>query len=422
MRGARGARAACCALLLFGGWARADEGGEFGPGVRYRDKAADFEIALDGYAQIDYTDFLNWSSRDPDQPLESPDWNPTRLRVGVDGKWKRLSWQFQGDFGDLANFREDTDVQRLRDAWLNFRFSKSLEVQAGHFKLPVGLEWLTSARRLDFVLRSLPARNLAPDRDWGVEVHGEIAKRLQYMAGVFAGDEFRSFRRTGTTGAGRLVLRAAAGLELGGSLAQGDVKAQAEAPGVATRPLGQQGEASSGFGFFHRKYVEGSRRWIGGDVAFLRGPVGIKGEYLEQREERRGQGANFEDLPAVKGRGWAASATWLVTGEKKRRSVKPERPLFHGPGAVELGVRYDEIRFDDVGPDEGFAGVGNRSRNIQPATERCWTGGVSWWPRALLRVEGNLVHEWFEDSLLAPEPGRQGNYLTVLVRFQIELP
>jgi phosphate-selective porin len=168
--------------------------------------------------------------------------------------------------------------------------------------------------------------------------------------------------------------------------------------------------------------VEGSRRWIGGDVAFLHGPVGIKGEYLEQREERRGQGANFEDLPAVKGRGWAASATWLVTGEKKRRSVKPERPLFHGPGAVELGVRYDEIRFDDVGPDEGFAGVGNRSRNIRPGTERCWTGGVSWWPRAILRVEGNLVHEWFEDALLAPEPGREGNYLTVLVRFQIELP
>jgi hypothetical protein len=89
---------------------------------------------------------------------------------------------------------------------------------------------------------------------------------------------------------------------------------------------------------------------------------------------------------------------------------------------VELGFRYDEIRYDDVGPDDGFAGAGNRSRNIRPATERCLTGGVSWWPRAFLRIEGNLVQERFEDSLLAPEPGRQENYLTVLVRFQIELP
>jgi phosphate-selective porin OprO/OprP len=413
---------ATTALFLLGGLARAEDGGKFGPGIRYRNKAAEFEIALNGYAQIDYIDFLNWSSHDPDQPLASPDWNPTRLRLGVEGEWHRLSWQLQGDFGDVANFREDVNVQRLRDAWLNYRFAKSLQLQAGHFKLPVGLEWLTSARRLDFVLRSLPARNLAPDRDWGVEVHGDIGKRVEYMAGVFAGDEYRSFRRTGTTGAGRLVLRPAAGLELGGSFAQGDVAAEEEAPGVATRPLGQQGEASSGFEFFHRKYVNGSRRWIGGDLAFLRGPIGIKGEYLEQREERRGQGPTFEDLPAVKGRGWAASATWLVTGEKKKRTVRPERPLLHGPGAVELGFRYDEIRYDDVGPDDGFAGVGNRSRNLRPAAERCLTGGISWWPRAVLRIEGNLVQERFEDALLAPEPGRQGNYLTVLVRFQIELP
>ncbi len=420
MRAARPA-AAACALFFSSGLARAEDG-TFGPGIRYRNKAAEFEIALNGYAQIDYSDFLNWSSRDPDQPLDSPDWNPTRLRLGVEGEWHRLSWQVQGDFGDLANFREDTDVQRLRDAYLSYAFAKSFALQAGHFKLPVGLEWLTSARRLDFVLRSLPARNLAPDRDWGVEVKGEIGKRLEYTAGVFAGDQYRSFRRTKTTGAGRLVLRAAPGLELGGSFAQGDVEAQEEVPEVTTRPLGQQGEASSGFEFFHRKFVNGSRRWIGGDVTLLRGPIGIKGEYLEQREERRGQGANFEDLPALKGRGWAASATWLVTGEKKKRTVRPERPLLHGPGAVELGFRYDEIRYDDVGPDDGFAGAGNRSRNIRPATERCLTGGLSWWPRAFLRIEGNLVQERFEDSLLAPEPGRQENYLTVLVRFQIELP
>jgi phosphate-selective porin len=409
------------ALLLLGEAAFAEEGGHFGPGLRYRNKDAGFEIAVNGYAQVDYLDFLNWQSRDESQPLESPDWNPTRIRIGIEGEWRRLSWEFQGDFGDVANFQEDVETQRLRDAWLDFRFAKSFHLRAGHLKIPVGLEWTTSARRLDFVLRSLPSRNLAPDRDWGAAAHGEIGKRLEYNVGVFAGDDYYSFRRTGTTGAGRLVIKLG-DLELGGSFAQGDVEAEEEVPGVLPQPRGQEGQAISSFEFFKRKYVDGSRRWIGGDLAFLRGPVGIKGEYLEQREERHGQGPSFEDLPAVKGKGWAASATWLVTGEKKRRTVRPDRPVFHGPGAIELGFRYDEVRYDDVGPDTGFAGVGDRSRNIRPAAERCFTGGISWWPRAFLRIEGNVIQERFEDALLAPEPGREGNYMSVLVRFQIELP
>jgi phosphate-selective porin len=418
-----GARAGTlgCALVLLAGGAGAQEGGHFGPGLRYRNKAAGFEVAVSGYIQIDYLDFLNWESRDESQPLESPDWNPTRLRIGVEGEWRRLSWELQGDFGDLANFREDQEAQRLRDAWLDYRFAKSFRLRAGHFKVPVGLEWLTGARRLDFVLRSLPSRNLAPNRDWGVAAHGEIGERLEYDVGVFAGDDYYSFRRTGTTGAGRLVVKLG-DLALGGSFAQGDVEAEEEVPGVLPRSLGMEGRANSSFEFFERKYVSGSRRWIGGDLAFLRGPIGIKGEYLEQREERHGQGPTFEDLPAVRGRGWAASATWLVTGEKKRRTIRPDRPVFRGPGAVEIGFRYDEVRYDDDGPDTGFAGVGDRSRNIRPAADRCFTGGISWWPRAFLRIEGNVMQERFLDPLLAPEPGREGNYVSVLVRFQIELP
>jgi phosphate-selective porin OprO/OprP len=408
------------ALLLLGGAAPAQEGGTFGPGLRYRNKAAGFEIALGGYAQVDYIDFVNWQSLDESQPLESPDWNLTRLRVSLEGEWRRLSWEFQGDFGDVANFTEDLEVQRRRDIWLNYRFAKAFELRAGHFKVPVGLEWLTSARRLDFIERSLPSRNLAADRDWGVAAHGEVG-RLEYTAGVFQGDDSYSFRTTGTTGAGRLVVKLG-DVDLGGSFAQGRVQAAEEVPGTLPQPRGQEGEAISSFEFFKRKYVDGTRRYIGGDVAFLRGPFGLKAEYLEQREERLGQGPNFEDLPAVKGRGWSASATWLVTGEKKRRTIRPDRPVFQGPGAVELGFRYDEVRYDDVGPDEGFAGVGDRSRNVRPAADRAFTGGISWWPRAFLRIVGNVVQERFEDPLLAPEPGREGNYVSVIVRFQIELP
>lgn len=415
----------CClalALLAAGAAGRGEEGAKFGPGLRYRNKQADVNIGIHGYGQLDYLDFLNWENRDESQILESPDWTPTRLRLGLDGEWRRLSFQVQGDFGDLANFEPDIDVQRLRDAWVDYRFAKAFSLRAGHQKLPVSAEWLTSARRIDFIPRSLPVRNLAPDRDWGALAHGEIGKGLEYMVGVFAGDEYRSFRRTETTGAARLVLRPFDGLELGGSFAQGDIAAQPETPGADLRARGQEGRASSAFEFFKRKFVDGRRQWIGGDIALLRGPVGLKGEYLQQTEQRRGQGPNFEDLPTVKGWGWAASATWLVTGEKKRRTIEPEHPLFRGPGAIELGVRYDEVRYDDEGPDTGFAGVGDRSRNLRPAADSTFTGGISWWLRAWMRVEGNVIVERFEDPLLAPEPGRQTNYVSLIARLQLELP
>ena len=328
----------------------------------------------------------------------------------------------EGDFGDFANFEEDIDVQRLRDAWLDFRFDKGFRLRAGHQKVPVSAEWLTSARRLDFIQRSLPVRLLAPNRDWGGLLHGELGNKAEYMVGLFAGDEWRSFRSAGMTGAARLVLSPLDGLEVGGSFAQGDVKAESEDLVIDPSPKGMEGEADSAFEFFGRKFVDGRRRWIGGDLALLKGPIGLKAEYLQQTEERKGQGPNFEDLPTVKGSGWAASFTWLVTGEKKRRTIKPDKPVFHGLGAIELGVRYDEVRFDDEGPDTGFAGAGNRSRNIRPAGDRAWTGGLSWWPRSWLRIEGNVVVESFEDPLLTPEPGREDDYVSLLVRFQLELP
>jgi phosphate-selective porin len=161
---------------------------------------------------------------------------------------------------------------------------------------------------------------------------------------------------------------------------------------------------------------------MGADATFRRGPVGLKGEFARGHEERKGQGSTFENLPAVVSKAWSASGTWLVTGDRKRNTIRPEHPVPHGPGAVEVGVRYEWVRVDDEGPDTGFAGVGNRARNLRPAGERILTGGISWWPRQWMRLMGNVVLEQFEDELLAPEPGRQGQYVTILGRLQFQLP
>ena len=71
---------------------------------------------------------------------------------------------------------------------------------------------------------------------------------------------------------------------------------------------------------------------------------------------------------------------------------------------------------------EGFEGAGDRARNIRPAADRVFTGGLSWWPVYWVRFMGNVVVERYLDALLAPEPGKQGNYVTLLFRAQLALP
>src|SRR5437867_4298090 len=54
-------------------------------------------------------------------------------------------------------------------------FTNTLRVRAGKMKSPFGIERLQSAQGLLFVERSL-ANNIVPNRDVGVQVHGELAQ------------------------------------------------------------------------------------------------------------------------------------------------------------------------------------------------------------------------------------------------------
>ena len=111
-----------------------------------------------------------------------------------------------------------------------------------------------------------------------------------------------------------------------------------------------------------------------------------------------------------------------MTGEKKTRTIRPDRSLFGGPGAVEVAARYEELRFDDV-ENEGFESAGSRARQRPPCRL----------PRVHERAQ--LVAEplppprratWSSrattDALRAPTPGKKGNYVTLLGRVQVHLP
>jgi phosphate-selective porin len=98
--------------------------------------------------------------------------------------------------------------------------------------------------------------------------------------------------------------------------------------------------------------------------------------------------------------GWYASATWLVTGEDKENFDHPRRPIFtEGIGAIELGVRYEELGFESA-EKIGEAFSNPRAENILQNSAAIWTLGINWFPSRWTRVVLNAMHESLED------PGR----------------
>jgi phosphate-selective porin len=371
-----------------------------------------FRLGLTGYVQADFRSYRDWTVATPDLRAPESEWH--RVRVGIGGRYQRLS--FQVDVGPI-----DKNGKELKDAWLELRLARAVRLRGGRLKVPVSPEWMTSPARTDFLERGVMVEAMAPDRDWGAELNGEIGKAVEYQAGVFAGDGVLNRFRAGTTYAGRLVFRLLRGVEVGGSTSYGRVAADPAGPGLDPDPKGFAAESQTEYPFFEPVFVDGRRQRWDAEASVRRGPFGFRAEYLQETEARRGQGPTLEDLPDVRGRGFQVAATWLVTGEKKVRTIRPDARLFRGPGAVELGLRYEEMRVDDVA-NEGFEGFGNRARNLRPAGYRALTGGISWWPTVFLRLSGNVVAERYRDTLAAPETGRANDYVSLLGRVQVMLP
>ncbi len=406
-------------------------------GLGLKNEPAGFRAGLTGYLQLDGRRYFGWTTADPQDKPVADTFDVRRVRTGLELEWRRLSAEFDVDWtGDLRDLVNDGGVSypgaEVKDLFVQYRLSPALALRAGTFKVPVSPELLTSASKTDFVARSLLALSLAPDRDWGLAASGQIGRRVEYQAGIFRGDGRSTSTRAETTLAARLVWKVLRDVDLAGSFAQGQVEAEPDGPGTSPGPKGFSGRSPTDYRFYERKFVDGRRLRWGLDAAWKRGPLDLRGEWLQGREQRLGQSSTLSDLPEQVGDGWAFTANWIVTGEKKARTLKPKTRIFAGPGLIELSTRYEEIRFDDAGPDEGFAGAGSRARNIRPAGERAFWAGVSWLPAGFVRLYADVVWETYRDPLLAPEPpGAQGldhppqgrgSYVSLLARLQLQVP
>jgi phosphate-selective porin OprO/OprP len=310
-----------------------------------------------------------------------------------------------GTLGNVADFqieRELADREGWRDVYVNVRRFGPVELQAGKFKMPFGLNENTSSANLDFVYRSRAATQLAPGRDQGVMVHGRTGM-LRYAWGAFAGDGDNargistSAGGSGLTTAGRLVaqpFRSSKSVfedfRAGIAYTMSDVSA-----GV----VDLRGDTALGQSFFRSKFaVQGRRRRIGIETRWRPGPFSVQSEFSRLTTERLGQSIVDADLPPLIGTAWYLQGTWIATGERKTRGADaPRRPLFEGGiGSIELAARVEAVRFHSN--VAGQASTGLRAETILPRSDRVLTLGVNWWPRRWAKLQANLIR----DTIAAP--------------------
>ncbi len=367
----------------------------------------DFRVRPTGFMQLDFRTFPDWDVRPGTGRLNRDEIEVRRLRGGVDGSWRQLSFELSVD-------PFDEDGTFVKDAYLDVRLGKQLRFRSGQFKVPGSREYMTSARRLDLLERSALASQLAAGRDIGAMLRGR-GRRLDYEVGLFAGDGNGRGDRSGTTAAGRVVWELFRGLEFGGYLSEGRTSA------VETDAAnGLDGRSSAGYRFFERLYVEGRRTRVGGDVELTHGPWRLAADAVRVVDERNGQGLDLEDLPAIVGTGASGSIAWRFgaapasTPDASAQS-RPDRWPW------QVALRYELLRFDDEGAATGRDSVRPRATDVRARGYQGLTLGLSRVLNDWLRVVADSGFDRYSEPRSAPEAGRQGNYFRAGVRLQLEL-
>jgi hypothetical protein len=260
-------------------------------------------------------------------------------------------------------------------------------------------------------------------------VHGRLFGRgLRYAVGAFVhdGDNARSRHTPGgdRTYAVRVTgrpfrsvsERVFGDLTIGGAFAATDVGTDPLA-----RPNGLRFETTmTDDTFFSPVYVNGSRRRWEGDVDWALGPISARAEFTEVRDERRGQALGNANLPEARYRSWYIAGTWLITGERKERPLRPAAELFNGGiGAFEIAARYERLWADSI------AGLepplrNPRAETIYPNSNRVATAGVKWYIHQAVALQFNLIRQRVDDGMRSPVGGSAPFWSRVL-RLQLAL-
>jgi phosphate-selective porin OprO and OprP len=321
------------------------------------------------------------------------------------------------DFNFTPDFGGST-VQIL-DAYVNYHYDPELQVEAGKFKSPVGLEQLQSDPAISLNERSM-VTDLVPNRDLGVELHGDLfGGALSYGAGIFDGSpdynsttvntdydnntafEGRVFaqpwKNSGVTALQGL------GFGLGGSYevdrATTNTSGTGLTPGYTTD--GQQ----KFFTYSSGVNANGTHWRLSPQGYYYYGPLSLMGEYAVS-DQSVTKGKATADLQNT---AWEVSGGWVLTGESASyNGITPLHPfsLRNGQwGAWQVVGRYSTLDVDK----NAFPTFASLSTSASAAHE--WAFGINWYLNKNIRVNASFSHTQFVDGKSGPVTAQPENVL-----------
>jgi phosphate-selective porin OprO/OprP len=339
-------------------------------GFTLQSETGDFVLRLTGYLQADGRFALG-----DDAGLVTNQFVGRRLRPIVQGTVARYF-----DFYLVPDFGSGTAV--VQDGYIDVRFTPKLRFRAGKAKTPFGLERLQSAQSIAFVERALP-NNLVPNRDVGLQVHGELIKgafgyQLAVLNGVPDGGSADGDTNDAKDLAGRVFLQP--WRTKGASPLRGLAFGMAGTTGKASGALRGYSSVSQVTVFSYASTVTangGRKRWSP-QASFSLGPVGVLAEYVEVRHHvQKVETGKPTTTAELKNSAWNVTGSVLLTGEEASYgSVKPKNffvPSAGKGGALQLVARLNRFEVDDATFSGEFA---DAARSVRQA--HAWAVGLNW--------------------------------------------
>jgi phosphate-selective porin OprO/OprP len=320
-----------------------------------------------------------------------------RIRPLFEGTiFNSVDYRFMPDFG-----QNNPQIQEAYVEWRTLSFAK---LRVGKFKEPVGLEALRSDRDLTFAERSL-ASDLVPLRYMGAQLGGSLfSNSISYAVGYFNGSN------DGSNGnfqwvhdnevAARLFLQPFAKTGIGPLRQFGFGMAGSSATQYGTiaglKTMGQ----STFFKYSSKTFANGQHNRISPQAYYYAGPIGLMGEYTVSSQDL----VNNKRTADVRNEAWQVAGSVMLTGEKNSYTgVRPRNSFeltrgFRHQGAVELAVRYSQVRIDG----DAFPLFASPKTAAQQAQERGI--GVNWYLNRFVKLTTDYEHTTFRMSSISITP------------------
>jgi phosphate-selective porin OprO and OprP len=387
---------------------------DFKKGFTMESEDGENKLRLSGRLHADYRWFLN------DNPANDT-FLIRRARLAALGTfYKHYDFSVEYEMGQGSS--------QLNDAFLNINYWPEAQLMFGQYKVPFSLEELHSDNWIDFIERSL-ANNFAPSRDIGIMLHGNVSKDLlYYQLGVFNGRKLNSSDVDDQKDvAGRVTIapfskmdnKILKGLHIGGAFTSGSE----HTTNPSTDWWRYQYKTAGGTTFLQFNDTvaqDGSRNRLGGELAWLMGPVSLKSEYMSLQMNDltyNKQKASFENTAGY------VSLGWFLTGEEEPwrnglpQQITPKKPFKLGKpgycGAFQLVGRYEWI---DMDPDILKLGFADPKKYTDKASG--YTFGLTWYPNDLLRFMVNYYYTKFDDAITVS--GKKfDNEQAIMTRFEV---